>query len=337
MGIPMASDGGSSLLAVRPRIAPMPGQYPPPNQEGAVSTVAVSFGEPSVPAFLLKLYTMLEDPATDEIIGWSHLGATFVVYQPTLFSNSVLPNFFKHSNFQSFIRQLNLYGFHKLKQAPDWHEFAHPLFKRGRKELLKDIKRKIATSTKTKKQSSRKAAEAPKPPSNGTPSNTDTPTPLPPTSTNMYMDLLTRIERLEKQNKHLEQQNLDLWTEIGNLQKLFRVGGIDDKSNLPLFDPTTRRPFAPSMSFQANEARGQMTDPVQGLDPFASNGFQFPFAPEQDFAEPLPNESFEEWNRHRTTLMNAQVEQLRVLEDFERHLGLDQENADLGSFVVPFS
>jgi hypothetical protein len=77
----------------------------------------VWFDEPTVPAFPLKLYTMLEDPNTDDIIGWSQTGDSFVVYQPAEFSQLVLPQFFKHSNFQSFIRQLNLYEFRKLRQA----------------------------------------------------------------------------------------------------------------------------------------------------------------------------------------------------------------------------
>ena len=85
-------------------------QAPPP-------PIAVCYDEPTVPAFPLKLYTMLEDPNTDDIIGWSQTGDSFVVYQPAEFSHLVLPQFFKHSNFQSFIRQLNLYEFHKLKQA----------------------------------------------------------------------------------------------------------------------------------------------------------------------------------------------------------------------------
>jgi heat shock transcription factor len=59
-------------------------QAPPP-------PIAVCFDEPTVPAFLLKLYTMLEDPNTDDIIGWSQTGDSFVVYQPAEFSQLVFP------------------------------------------------------------------------------------------------------------------------------------------------------------------------------------------------------------------------------------------------------
>jgi hypothetical protein len=55
---------------------------------------------------------------------------------------TVLGNYFMSSNFKSFCRQLNLYGFQKVKNLRGWHEFKHEAFRRDQPELWYQIKKK---------------------------------------------------------------------------------------------------------------------------------------------------------------------------------------------------
>uniref|UniRef100_A0A3P9PFI6 Heat shock transcription factor 1 n=1 Tax=Poecilia reticulata TaxID=8081 RepID=A0A3P9PFI6_POERE len=117
---------------------------------GGPGAVVVSGG--NVPAFLTKLWTLVEDPETDPLICWSPSGTSFHVFDQCRFSKEVLPKFFKHNNMASFIRQLNMYGFRKVvhieqgglvKPEKDDTEFQHPFFVKGQEHLLEHIKRKV--------------------------------------------------------------------------------------------------------------------------------------------------------------------------------------------------
>ncbi|XP_041422635.1 heat shock factor protein isoform X2 [Xenopus laevis] len=116
-------------------------------------------GGSNVPAFLAKLWTLVENPETDPLICWSPEGNSFHVFDQGQFAKEVLPKYFKHNNMASFVRQLNMYGFRKVvhieqgglvKPERDDTEFQHPYFIRGQEQLLENIKRKVNNMSASK-------------------------------------------------------------------------------------------------------------------------------------------------------------------------------------------
>jgi HSF-type DNA-binding len=91
------------------------------------------------------------DPA---VCCWSADGTTFIVKDPQIFEKKIIPQFFKHNKFSSFVRQLNFYSFRKIRYNDDvridpqkeaetanYWRFYHPKFQKGHPEWLMEIKR----------------------------------------------------------------------------------------------------------------------------------------------------------------------------------------------------
>ncbi|KAF2198930.1 hypothetical protein GQ43DRAFT_137583 [Delitschia confertaspora ATCC 74209] len=121
---------------------------------GQVVGAAAAAQQPKVvqTAFIHKLYNMLEDQSIQHLISWSSTNESFVMSPSSEFSK-VLSSYFKHTNISSFVRQLNMYGFHKVSDvfhtgspdSPLW-EFKHGngSFKRGDLVGLREIKRRAS-------------------------------------------------------------------------------------------------------------------------------------------------------------------------------------------------
>ena len=72
---------------------------------------------------------VVDDPRTNAICSWNETVAmdgvppggvhAFTVHDNGALEKDVLPTFYNHSNFTSFIRQLNQYSFRKLEPKPN--------------------------------------------------------------------------------------------------------------------------------------------------------------------------------------------------------------------------
>ncbi|XP_047306307.1 heat stress transcription factor B-2a-like [Impatiens glandulifera] len=175
-----------------------------PPGEANGGEVTCSEGPRSIPTpFLTKTYQLVDDKSIDEVISWNEDGSSFIVWNQTEFAKDLLPKYFKHNNFSSFVRQLNTYGFRKL--VPDRWEFFNDCFRKGEKGLLSDIQR-------------RKIVAQPQPLRTGSPSisgeeqviSSYSPTPLNSGSTAILID----------ENKRLRRENLYLNKELSELKSL---------------------------------------------------------------------------------------------------------------------
>ncbi|KAI3740795.1 hypothetical protein L2E82_31269 [Cichorium intybus] len=118
------------------------GSEPPyPTRNGTID-------EHGVPPFLIKLYEMVDDKATDSIISWGSSSITFIISDEPRFISEILPCYFKNNRFDTFTYQLNIYGFKKKEWNP--LEFEHKHFRQGQQHLLKNIKRQKSQNQRLK-------------------------------------------------------------------------------------------------------------------------------------------------------------------------------------------
>ncbi|XP_074133831.1 heat shock factor protein 3-like isoform X1 [Sminthopsis crassicaudata] len=161
-----------------------------------------------VPGFLAKLWTLVDDSTTDDVIGWNPSGQSFSILDEQKFSKELLPKYFKHNNISSFIRQLNMYGFRKVAAVDNGMaekntaiEFQHMYFKKGEVNLLENIKRKVSAGR----------SEDPR---GG--------------SDDLQKNLAADVHELKEQQNgtddtmaNLKRNNNALWKELGNLRQKY--------------------------------------------------------------------------------------------------------------------
>ncbi|KAF2224646.1 HSF-type DNA-binding-domain-containing protein [Elsinoe ampelina] len=191
-------NGSPSRERLAPSSANTPDKEQSNNAPGPVGAAAAA-QQPKVvqAAFIHKLYNMLEDQTIQHLISWSNTNESFVMSPSTEFSK-VLASYFKHTNISSFVRQLNMYGFHKVSDvfhagspdSPLW-EFKHGAgsFKRGDLVGLREIKRRASRQTLIHRDSFSNAPKAP-------PQHTHIPAPQPELPVTQE-SLETRVNMME--------------------------------------------------------------------------------------------------------------------------------------------
>ena len=59
-----------------------------------------------VASFIRKTYQILEEGKHSDIVDWNEEGTAIVIKNTAMFAEHVLPIYFKHNNFTSFVRQV---------------------------------------------------------------------------------------------------------------------------------------------------------------------------------------------------------------------------------------
>ena len=73
----------------------------------------------------------MQNPEYSDTIEWIPEENGFIVKNITDLTEKIFPRHFKHTNYASFVRQLNLYGFHKVRSNDQGHIFTHNYFQKN--------------------------------------------------------------------------------------------------------------------------------------------------------------------------------------------------------------
>ncbi|KAL7552647.1 hypothetical protein ACHAWF_016348, partial [Thalassiosira exigua] len=240
-----------------------------------------------------EAYHMI-DTCDPTICGWSEDGSTFVVKDPSKFETVVIPQFFKHNKFSSFVRQegiratidhvrvqeginrqyasleseqliwlgtsmqsnshlppsrtpqLNFYGFRKVKfsnslridhkleaETSKYWRFRHDKFRKGRRDLLIEIKR-------TPSASSAAAAHKPLPPRAGVvPSAPMSSASVLPLNPKVAVEKKEEVTHLKTEMKELKERIASMTKNIDDLTDLVKKVSVKDEeaSYSPVVSP----------------------------------------------------------------------------------------------------
>jgi len=79
-------------------------------------------------SFPLKLHSILSNPENHDFIHWLPHGRSWRIVRVGKFEEEVIPRYFRHAKYASFMRQVNGWEFHR--NALEENSYSHPLFLR---------------------------------------------------------------------------------------------------------------------------------------------------------------------------------------------------------------
>lgn len=77
------------------------------------------------PPFPVKLHRILSNTEFRDYIMWLPHGRSWRVLKPKAFEEKVIPLYFRHAKYASFMRQVNGWGFKRMTQGPDHNSYYH--------------------------------------------------------------------------------------------------------------------------------------------------------------------------------------------------------------------
>jgi len=140
----MQADGGGTFVDFADK--PIPAGITITKYRGGITT--------HFPALLHAMLTRAEGDGYQNICSWHSHGRSFLVHNRQKFVKEVMPKFFRQTQFASFQRQLNLYGFQRISNngTTESGAYYHAMFLRTRYDLCPAIQRSTEKELRERKQ-----------------------------------------------------------------------------------------------------------------------------------------------------------------------------------------
>lgn len=91
--------------------------------------------------FPVILHQILTKEELGHIISWLPHGRSWCILDRSQFERNVIPIYFDHGRYASFMRQVNYWGFSRVNKGPDVESYYHEFFLRGLPHLCLKMKR----------------------------------------------------------------------------------------------------------------------------------------------------------------------------------------------------